>query len=356
METQAQAATDMSIVAEIVAKFKSLTDQWMGTAIEYAKKLFFWCLVLEIAYLGIRAALGASEIGETFKNFVMVVLAAGFFLAVINNYQEWSWNLINGLNAIASEMGTVSGVNSEDITSDNPFKVGFSLASGLWDKASSVWDPGLIIIIFITSLIVLICFALITAQVILIKCEAMVALLAACILLGLGASKFFREYAINVMRYVVSVAFKLFVMQLVLGLGFTFIASIKSSENVNFSEITVAICVSIILLALVKSLPDVVAGIINGSHVGSGGALLQTAAAVGAVAGGAAMAGMAGASVLKNANAVATAEGKSGMGRMKSIGSTVMDAMKSSRQDKASKSNTIGSKVQEQLDAMKFKE
>lgn len=78
METQAQAA-DTSLVSQIVSDFKSLTDQWMKTAIKYAKIIFYWCLVLEIAYLGIKGALGKAEIGEILKNFIMAVLTAAFF-------------------------------------------------------------------------------------------------------------------------------------------------------------------------------------------------------------------------------------------------------------------------------------
>ena len=59
------------------------------------------------------------------------------------------------------------------------------------------------------------CFALMTAQIVMIKCEAYIAMNAAVLLLGFGGSSLLKEYAINTMRYALSVAFKLFVMQLV---------------------------------------------------------------------------------------------------------------------------------------------
>ena len=87
-----------------------------------------------------------------------------------------------------------------------------------------------------------------------------------------GGSSFLKDYAVNAIRYVLAVAFKLFVMQLVLGIGIAFIEGFSTS-TAELQDIFVVIGASVVLLALVKSLPDVCAGIINGSHVSSGAAL-----------------------------------------------------------------------------------
>ena len=78
------------------------------------------------------------------------------------------------------------------------------------------------------------CFALMTAQIVLIKCEAYIAMNAAVLLLGFGGSSLLKEYAINTMRYALSVAFKLFVMQLVLGIGMSFISDFNIYPYRNF--------------------------------------------------------------------------------------------------------------------------
>ena len=54
-------------------------------------------------------------------------------------------------------------------------------------------------------------------------------------------------------------------MQLVLGVGIAFIEGFSTS-TAELQDIFVVIGASVVLLALVKSLPDVCAGIINGSH------------------------------------------------------------------------------------------
>ena len=50
---------------------------------------------------------------------------------------------------------------------------------------------------------------------------------ASSILIGLGATSFLREYAVNALRYVFAVAFKLMVMQLVMGVGINFITQLQ---------------------------------------------------------------------------------------------------------------------------------
>ena len=129
-------------------------------------------------------------------------------------------------------------------------------------------------------------------------------------------------YAVNAIRYVLAVAFKLFVMQLVLGVGIAFIEGFSTS-TAELQDIFVVIGASVVLLALVKSLPDVCAGIINGSHVSSGAALTASAAAVGGAAIGAVVAGS---NTVQNVRKVAGMEGGSGLGKVASMAKSLWGA------------------------------
>lgn len=88
-----------------------------------------------------------------------------------------------------------------------------------------------------------------------------------------GGGGIFRDYAINTMRYALAVTFKLFVLQLLMGLGVQFLDTLKANTEFTMTDFCILTAVAIILFALVKSIPDVCAGIIQGSHVGSGAAL-----------------------------------------------------------------------------------
>lgn len=340
------ANADSDIVARIVNSFASKTDKWTNVAKKYAKNLFYWCAILEIAWLGVKASLGTSDIRETMKNFCITIMTCGFFLAVINNYQEWSHQVINGMLSIAGEMGDIQN------SSDNAFKMGLDLCGQVWDVITPLGlsKIGTIFGMIIALFVVIVCFCLITAQVIFIKCESYVAMLAACILVGFGASSFMRDYAVNVFRYILAVAFKLFVMQLVIGIGYSFMKD-AISPKADLPTICILIGVSIVLYALVKQLPDTVAGIIQGSHVSSGQALTSTVMSIGAGMMGAGMAMGSGVANVGRAALAAKAQGAEGVGGMlKGTAGNLWKATREASHNKAERKNTVSSSLRQRIE------
>ena len=339
-------AADEDFVSKLVHEFYNKTSTWEPTLKRYALVVFRWLVILEVCFLGIKAALNRDQLGDILKQFVMLLLMAGFFMAVITYYKEWSWNLINGLGAIGREL-TPGGYSSE-----SPFLTGMQLVKLVLDKLS-VWSPGNSIALLIAALVIIVCFALISAQVVFIKCEAMVAMAAAVILVGFGGSAFLKDYAVNAIRYVLAVAFKLFVMQLVLGVGIAFIEGFSTS-TAELQDIFVVIGASVVLLALVKSLPDVCAGIINGSQVSSGAALTASAA-VGGAAIGAMVAGSNTIQNVKDAAKVAGMEGASGLGKAAHIAKSLWGARQDAKTsgEKALSTRTR-SEMQDRLERAKM--
>lgn len=339
--SEAHAANE-DFVSTLVREFYNKTSTWEPTLKRYALVVFRWLVILEVCFLGIKAALNRDQIADIFKQFVMLLLMAGFFLAVINYYPEWAWNLINGLGTIGREL-TPGGYSSE-----SPFLTGMQLVKLVLDKLS-VWSPGNSIALLIAALVIIVCFALISAQVVFIKCEAMVAMAAALLLVAFGGSSFLKDYAVNAIRYVLAVAFKLFVMQLVLGIGIAFIEGFSTS-TAELQDIFVVIGASVVLLALVKSLPDVCAGIINGSHVSSGAALTASAA-VGGAAIGAMVAGSNTVQNVKDAAKVAGMEGGTGLGKAASVAKSLWGARQDAKTsgEKALSTRTR-SEMQERLE------
>lgn len=349
----ADAGTDSDIVARIVGRFQEQSAAFITVAKKYALQLFGLCATLEVAYLGIKAALGRSDIGETLKNFCISLLAAGFFLAVINNYESWSASLINGLKSVAGEMGNIQNA------SDTAFKQAMDLVSKIWEVIQSMsWfsQAGLILGMVIGLFIVIVCFCMITAQVILIKCEAYVAMASACILVGLGGTSFFRDYAVNVCKYIVSVAFKLFTLQIVIGIGYQFMQE-AITPTADFPTILVIIAVALVLLALVKSLPETVAGIIQGSHIGAGpGGLMRSMQVAGAAGLAAGMGAYAGAQNIGLAAKAARSEGATGIGgTLAGTAGQLISGVRQSRIDKAEQKRTVGSEIRSKINTNRQK-
>jgi len=327
-----------AIFDQIVNTFSTKTSDWGAKLESYAVSLFQICLTLSVVMFGVKAALNRTDLHEILSQFVMMLLFVLFIFSVINNYQAWSWNIINGLQDIGSK------IQPNTVAAAGPIKIGLNIINGIL-KGVSATSPINSLGQILCGIVILVSLALMTAQIIFVKCEAMIAMNAAVILLGLGGCEYFKQYAINVMRYVLAVAFKLFVLNLVVGLGITFMTELNLA-GANLADLFVAIGVSIILLALTKSIPDVCSGIINGSHVSSGAALGQAVTSVAAGAAGVAAgawatgaAGRAAGGAAYSAGKMADMAGKGGFGKMAHMAGSLWSAHKDAQAAAGQKSH-----------------
>lgn len=350
---EAHAAVE-GVIPKIIGEFQAKTEAWSKTLQGYALSLFRISFTLTVVLFGVKAVLNRDKLGDVLGQFVSTLLFCSFVAAVIVNYQEWSWNIIRGLGGIAGELGA-GKFNSTD-----PLIAGIKITSVIFDKLD--FDVKAIAYL-ICGIIILIAFSLMTAQLVFVKCEALVAMNASIILLGLGGAVILKEYAISVMKYVLSVAFKLYVLQLVMGLGLQFIQEL-SVANGDIQDFFVAIAVSIILLALVKSIPDVCAGIINGSHVSSGAALGQavttTAAGAAAAVGGAVGAAMSsgrGIEATRKAAQMANMDGATGLGKIGHMAGSLWQAHKQAKAEGGNLSHgeRFGAALNSRLQEMKMR-
>lgn len=355
---EASAAIE-NVIPRIIEEFQAKTEAWGNTLQSYALNLFKISTTLTVVLFGVKAVLNRNNLGEIVGQFISTLLFCCFIAAVIVNYQEWSWNIINGLGRVAGELG------AGKYDAANPLLSGITLTKAIFEKMSfsSAASAGKSIIYAICGLVVLVSFAIITAQIVFVKCEALVAMNASIILLGLGGAVILKEYAINVMKYVLSVAFKLYVLQLVMSIGVQFIDGL-SLDSANLEDIFISIAVSIILLALVKSIPDVCAGIINGAHVSSGAVLGQaaTATAAGAAAAvggavGAAMGSGRGIEATRKAAQMANLDGASGLGKVGHMAGSLWQAHKQAKAEGGGLSHgeRFGAAMSSKLQEMKMR-
>jgi len=304
------AATDT--VKQIQTAFQAVGATYGGKLQGYAFSIFKLCLLVDIAVFGVRAALNRGEIGEIISQFFMMLLFAAFCAVAIKYYPDWTHFLLDKSTGIASSVGGAAIELS-------PMDTGFMILSMINDQCS-IWSPIDSLGFYIFGAVILVCLALMTARMLVIVCEAYIAMNASILLLGFGGSSMLKEYAINTMRYAVSVAFKLFVMQLLVAVGISFVTNLSGIDKVTYQDLSILLATAVVLLVLVNTLPETVAGIINGSHVGSGVGIGAAARGIAGVATGA-VAGVAAAAVgigqagltMSRAQKIASMEGDGGI-------------------------------------------
>jgi type IV secretory pathway TrbL component len=167
------------------------------------------------------------------------------------------------------------------------------------------------------------------------------------------------------MRYVLSVAVKLFVMQLVVNIGFAMLslndldASIGSTlDAVKFSDLFFLIGKALILLALAKVLPDTCAGIISGSSIGGGNPLIAAGRSAAAVAAGAVSGGAAAAAMTAASHTIAkgdpAAGGQGAKGFMETAGAMAKNMWGARQESSIAKNpNSMANQLKSQANAVK---
>ncbi|WP_230962146.1 type IV secretion system protein [Alteromonas macleodii] len=132
--------------------------------------------------------------------------------------------------------------------------------------------------------------------------------------LGFGGSRWTSDIAINYFRNVLGLALKLMTMTLMIGIAMSIMDSflVNLSDDAPMRELLVIFIVALVLVLLIHSVPNIVAGLIPGAGAAttsgniSAGAMAGAAMTTGGMAAGAMMSTAGGASALQAAFKSAT--------------------------------------------------
>src|SRR5271166_1482971 len=280
-------AQSVNVLDQIVTEFKTRSAGWEGTLRSFAMGTFGILATIELAWAAIRLAFRRSDVSEWLAEIVNQILFLGFFLALLENSVTWGQAIVNSFRQAASAAGG-SGVAPSDV-----FASGVQLAAKVMAQMS-IWSPAASVGLIIAGLVIEVCFALIAACMVLALVESYLVISMGVLFMAFGGTRWTKDFAISTVRYTVSVGAKLFVLQLLVSIGTGLIQSWANSfTDVTDASLCILIGCSIVMLALVKVLPETMQRIVNGSSMASGSALVGAAAAVGAGVG-AFAAGMAG--------------------------------------------------------------
>ena len=270
-------------VDSIIEEYRNASSGWAGTLLSHATTLFWILAFIEFAWAMIGLAFRANDMGDWAATIVNQILFIGFFYWLLVNSTSISLAVVDSFKQAGSEAAGISGISPTDV-----FQIGVELIKKLLD-AVSAWSPIDSLGILIAAIVIMVCFGLITAFSIVALVESYIIIYAGILLMGFGGSRWTKDYAIRTLQYAMSVGAKLYVLILLLGIGAKIMAKwIADLDAENNVDIVLVIGFAITFLALVKILPDLAQGLINGSSYGNGSALTAAAAAVGGAAGAAA--------------------------------------------------------------------
>ena len=207
-----------------------------------------------------------AEFGEWAAELVNQILFIGFFLALLQNAPAWAAAIVNSFRTAANQAVAASGGTGMFAPSD-VFSVGLALASKITDEAS-IFQPAASIVMVLFALVLIVCFAIIAALLIVALVESYIVVSAGVLFMGFGGSKWTKDFALKILVYAVSVGAKLFVMQLLIGLGQQVFNALASNFETRSVDILVVIGSAIVMVALTWFLPELIQGMVNGTAFG----------------------------------------------------------------------------------------
>jgi type IV secretion system protein TrbL len=316
---------------KIVTLYQQNASKWESALSNYALTLFWILAAIEFGVWAIGIAFRNVDLGEFLGELTKQILFIGFFLALLTNSSAWAKAIIDSFRQAANQAAQSAG-GSSNISPSDIFAVGLSIANKVADQAS-IFAPGSSVGLILCALVLIVCFALIAAFMVLALVESYVIISAGVLLMGFGGSRWTKDYALKTLIYAVSVGAKLFILQLLVALGQQIFTGLAQAFEANSSDVFVVVGSAIVMLALVKIIPDMIQALINGTSSSTGGVILGSAAGI-AGAGWDATKGVYGSSMaVRSANRLASEQlsdaelrGSGGPGRILRVGGNLIQA------------------------------
>lgn len=341
-------AAEINTLDSIVSVFETGAKQWAIYFQDRAKWLF-WSLAgisFSVKMFPKVASGFKGDFGDLIGDLVQFLIGTGFFyflLTIACRSGTGEYDLVHMIISGFQQMGTEasSRVSAESLTPSGVATTGLHLVSAALRSASgwsAIKSTGLVV----SSLLTAVVFIFIAAKMCVVLISAWVTAYAGIFYLGFGGASFTKDIAVNFLKGCLAMAVKVMVFCLIIGVGQSILleacAKVASPKVVKIGsmaglgveavttntivqdDVLVILSIALLLYILASEVPDVIAGLISGSHVGGMGSAVTMGAAMhvahqasGAVAGSVGNA-VAGASAAANIARQTAAQSQAGEG------------------------------------------
>lgn len=295
------AIDNAGILDNVLARYSAASGAWEQIITARASWLFWTLTVISMVWTFGMMALRRGDLGEFFAEFARFTIFTGFFWWLLVNGPRFASTLVMSLRQMGAEATNLPSTLAPSGIVD----IGFDIFFKILDQ-SSVWAPvdsgcGIII-----GAVIMVVFALVGVNMLLLLISSWILAYAGIFFLGFGGARWTSDMAIGYFRTVLNIGAQLFTMVLLVGIGKSFVDQYYTAmgAGISFKELGVMLVVSVVMLALVKTIPGLIGGLAGG-NTGSLGSGFGAGAAFGAAALGAAAIGTAGAAIVAGATSMA---------------------------------------------------
>lgn len=300
----AQSNTSMTGLLVLI---QNASNDWGPRLHGHAVTVFWSLALIQFIWTFVPLVFKQADFSELIGELIRFLMIIGFFNILLDHSTEWAGTIIDSFRQAGAHAASLP---TSELMPGDMFAMAVEFSRSIL-SGISIFNGSLNIVVALAALIVLLSFSFIAAFVFVTLVEAYVVINASVLFMAFGASQWTREYTLAVIRYTVSVGAKLFIMTLIVGLILSVAEKWQAAYTNDEASLMTLVGLSLICAYLTKTIPDLIAGMINGSSMG-GGSSLGGMAAAGAAGAAAAVATIATAGAA--APAAAAALGAAGSG------------------------------------------
>ncbi len=281
------------ILTGLANQFSTTTGPWTATALGYAQGLFFALVAIEIAWSAITYVLQKDSLPDFVAALLLKILSVGFFFTLLQPQYGPVW--ISDIVASFSQAGSAIGGQSQFGPSDpsSVFNCGTDIANAMLQSISQN-NVGITLgnilpaveasfAALICALGVVLAFAIIAGQLLITLIESYIVIGAGVFMLGFTGSRWTLVFGEKYVGYAFSVGIKLFMLELIVGLGYGLGQQWASlfSNGIAPPETYIEVVGAALIFGFVAwQIPGLAGSLMNGAPRMTLGSFLNTAGAV----------------------------------------------------------------------------
>lgn len=289
----------------LLETFGNAAAKWAPILRETAIRIFWILVTISWTWTFIWMMFKDSNYPEIIAELTRRVVLIGIFSWFLFDGVWIASSIVEGFQYLALKLG------GTPIKPSSIFDIGYSLASSIIKKLTYTdWADNIGFIL--AGLGILIIFAYITLEMMLVTIQYYIMLNLGVILMGFLGHEWSREYGINYFRLMLSIGVKFLCMQMIIVLSMEILNSWLKTSDLTWTQILLILPCIIVIWGLVREVPAMAQSLVSGSDTTSGNAMagaMQAAATTAALTAGAIALASGGGGLLKNAWSQAGGDG-----------------------------------------------
>jgi type IV secretion system protein TrbL len=257
-------AIAQTVIDQVMTQYQTAAAAWVSPLQTLALDLFWSLAGIQFCYAMGQLAFRGADLSEILAELVTQIFFLGIFFFLVQQSSTIADDIITSFKQAATRASGTAGSNPTQI-----LETGINMGQKV--TALMTWhSPGADLFYAIAAFVIVIVMSFIAALAVMVNIEAYIIVSALVLFTGFGGSRWTKDYAMRSLTYSIAIGGKLFMLNLVVGIGSQIISAQSTSfTGGNYDQVMMLIGTVLVLAAIAKQLPDMTASLLSGAALGT---------------------------------------------------------------------------------------